>query len=54
MPRGRRPLRGLVLLGAVLVLLVLGGAGPASAHAALRSTDPGDGTVLQRPPAPSP
>jgi copper transport protein len=40
----------LVLLGAVLVLLVLGGAGPASAHAALRSTDPGDGTVLQRAP----
>ncbi len=49
-PRARRPLRGLVLLGAVLVLLVLGGAGPASAHAALRSTDPGDGTVLQRAP----
>ncbi|WP_408052958.1 copper resistance CopC/CopD family protein [Streptomyces sp. HO565] len=39
-----------MLLGAVLVLLVLGGAGPASAHAALRSTDPGDGTVLQRAP----
>ncbi|MCG8970851.1 copper resistance protein CopC [Streptomyces sp. CL12-4] len=39
-----------MLLGAVLVLLVLGGAAPASAHAALRSTDPGDGTVLQRAP----
>ncbi|MER7188524.1 copper resistance CopC/CopD family protein [Streptomyces flaveolus] len=39
-----------MLLGAVLVLLVLGGAGPASAHAALHSTDPGDGTVLQRAP----
>ncbi|MEU6100159.1 copper resistance CopC/CopD family protein [Streptomyces flaveolus] len=39
-----------MLLGAVLVLLVLGGAGPASAHAALRSTDPGDGTVLPRAP----
>nr|WP_202437584.1 copper resistance protein CopC [Streptomyces sp. SID5910] len=38
------------MLAAVLVLLVLGGAGPASAHAALRSTDPGDGTVLQRAP----
>ncbi|MFF8096467.1 copper resistance protein CopC [Streptomyces sp. NPDC016675] len=38
------------LLGAVLVLLVLAGAGPASAHAALRSTDPGDGTVLPRAP----
>jgi copper transport protein len=39
-----------VLLGAVLVLLVLGGAGPASAHAALRSTDPEDGTVLRSAP----
>ncbi|MFB6555066.1 copper resistance CopC/CopD family protein [Streptomyces sp. NPDC056405] len=39
-----------MLLGAALVLLVLGGAGPASAHAALRSTDPEDGTVLQRAP----
>ncbi|MGZ3116431.1 copper resistance protein CopC [Streptomyces sp. H62] len=38
------------LLGALLVLLVLAGAGPASAHAALRSTDPGDGTVLPRAP----
>ncbi|MFB7086112.1 copper resistance CopC/CopD family protein [Streptomyces sp. NPDC056296] len=40
----------MALLGAALVLLVLGGAGPASAHAALRSTDPEDGTVLQRAP----
>lgn len=39
-----------MLLGAVLVLLLLGGAGPASAHAALTSADPGDGTVLQRAP----
>ncbi|MFH9572243.1 copper resistance protein CopC [Streptomyces sp. NPDC017454] len=39
-----------MLLGAVLVLFVLGGAGPASAHAALRSTDPEDGSVLQRVP----
>lgn len=39
-----------MLLGAVLVLLLLGGAGPASAHAALRSTDPGDKAVLQRAP----
>ncbi|MFF4473874.1 copper resistance protein CopC [Streptomyces sp. NPDC001599] len=39
-----------MLLGAVLVLLLLGGAGPASAHAALGSTDPADGTVLQRAP----
>ncbi|MFD8350551.1 copper resistance protein CopC [Streptomyces coelicoflavus] len=40
-----------MLLGPVLVLLLLGGAGPASAHAALASTDPGDGTVLRRAPA---
>ncbi|MFJ1972829.1 copper resistance CopC/CopD family protein [Streptomyces sp. NPDC087903] len=39
-----------MLLGAVLVLLVLGGASPASAHAALRGTDPGDGTVLKSAP----
>ncbi|WP_121747890.1 copper resistance protein CopC [Streptomyces sp. E2N166] len=39
-----------MLLGTLLVLLVLGGAGPASAHAALRSTDPEDGSVLQRAP----
>ncbi|WP_399886478.1 copper resistance CopC/CopD family protein [Streptomyces sp. BBFR51] len=39
-----------MLLGTVLVLLLLGGAGPASAHAALSSTDPEDGTVLQRAP----
>ncbi|MGX1222969.1 copper resistance CopC/CopD family protein [Streptomyces ambofaciens] len=39
-----------MLLGVVLGLLILGGAGPASAHAALSSTDPGDGAVLQRAP----
>ncbi|MFJ9739296.1 copper resistance CopC/CopD family protein [Streptomyces sp. NPDC101166] len=39
-----------MLLGALLVLL-LGGAGPASAHAALRSTDPADGSVLKSSPA---
>ncbi|WP_449352648.1 copper resistance protein CopC [Streptomyces shaanxiensis] len=38
-----------MLLGTVLVLLLLGG-GTASAHAALRSTDPGDGTVLKSSP----
>ncbi|MET9819523.1 copper resistance protein CopC [Streptomyces sp. NPDC006355] len=38
-----------MLLGTVLVLL-LGGAAPASAHAALRSTDPDDGSVVQRAP----
>ncbi|WP_030190392.1 copper resistance protein CopC [Streptomyces violaceorubidus] len=39
-----------MLWGAVLGLLLLGGAGPASAHAALGSTDPADGAVLQRAP----
>ncbi|WP_155060049.1 copper resistance CopC/CopD family protein [Streptomyces blattellae] len=39
-----------MLLCAVLVLLVLGGAGTASAHAALRSTDPSDGSVLKSAP----
>lgn len=34
----------------MLVLLVLGGAGTASAHAALRATDPGDGAVLKSAP----
>ena len=38
-----------MLLGTVLVLLLLGG-GPASAHAALRATDPEDGTVLKSAP----
>ncbi|WCN01849.1 copper resistance CopC/CopD family protein [Streptomyces sp. M92] len=41
-----------MLLGTVFALLVLGvgGAGPVSAHAALRSTDPGDGSVLRSAP----
>lgn len=39
-----------MLLGTVLVLLLLGSAGPASAHAALRDTDPEDGTVLKSAP----
>ncbi|MEG8276151.1 copper resistance CopC/CopD family protein [Streptomyces sp. AHA2] len=38
-----------MLLGTVLALLLLG-AGPASAHAALSGTDPGDGSVVQRAP----
>ncbi|MFI8349321.1 copper resistance protein CopC [Streptomyces sp. NPDC085596] len=33
-----------------MLLLVLGTASPASAHAALRATDPEDGTILQRAP----
>lgn len=48
--RGRRRFQGLVLLGTVLVLLLFGGAGPASAHAALRATDPEDGAVLKSAP----
>ncbi|MEU6181967.1 copper resistance CopC/CopD family protein [Streptomyces coeruleorubidus] len=38
-----------MLLGTVLVLLLFS-ASPASAHAALRSTDPDDGSVVQRAP----
>ncbi|WDV56858.1 copper resistance protein CopC [Streptomyces coeruleorubidus] len=38
-----------MLLGTVLVLLLFSGA-PASAHAALRGTDPDDGSVVQRAP----
>ncbi|WP_367326206.1 copper resistance CopC/CopD family protein [Streptomyces sp. HUAS ZL42] len=39
-----------MLLGTLLVLLLLGGAGQASAHAALRDSDPADGTVLKSAP----
>ncbi|SDP76528.1 copper transport protein [Streptomyces sp. cf386] len=39
-----------MLLGTLLVLFLLGGTGPASAHAALRSTDPGDGSLLKSAP----
>ncbi|WP_097266016.1 copper resistance CopC/CopD family protein [Streptomyces sp. TLI_55] len=39
-----------MLLGTVLVLLLFGGAGPASAHAALRACDPEDGGVLKTAP----
>lgn len=38
-----------MLLGTVLVLLLLGG-GPASAHAALRGADPADGSVVKAAP----
>ncbi|MEU6885073.1 copper resistance protein CopC [Streptomyces viridosporus] len=39
-----------MLLGAVLLLLLLGGAAPASAHAGLRGADPEDGSVLESAP----
>lgn len=42
--------RGLALLGTVLVLVLFGGVGGASAHAALTGTDPQDGTVLKTAP----
>ncbi|MEV7993225.1 copper resistance protein CopC [Streptomyces sp. NPDC086077] len=45
-----RRLRLPLLLVAVLALLLLGGAAPASAHAALGRTDPGDGSVLDSAP----
>ncbi|WP_030405194.1 MULTISPECIES: copper resistance protein CopC [unclassified Streptomyces] len=40
-----------MLLGTVLLLFLLRTAAPASAHAALDGTDPGDGAVLERAPA---
>ncbi|TWF86584.1 copper transport protein [Streptomyces capillispiralis] len=48
--RGTRRLRGLVLLGPLLVLFLLGSAAPASAHAALRGTDPEDKSVVASAP----
>lgn len=48
--RGTRRLQGLVLLGTVLVLLLLGSAGPASAHAAVREAVPEDGSVVKTAP----
>ncbi|MEW2314037.1 copper resistance CopC/CopD family protein [Streptomyces bauhiniae] len=45
-----RALKRVLLAVASLLLLVLGTASPASAHAALRATNPEDGTILQRAP----
>ncbi|MFG3589125.1 copper resistance CopC/CopD family protein [Streptomyces sp. NPDC047990] len=42
--------RGLALLGTVLVLVLFGGVGGASAHAALTGADPQDGSVLKTAP----
>ncbi|MGW0839449.1 copper resistance CopC/CopD family protein [Streptomyces sp. NPDC002787] len=39
-----------MLLGTVLVLFLLGGAGTVSAHAALKGSDPADGSVLDAAP----
>ncbi|ELS54515.1 copper resistance CopC/CopD family protein [Streptomyces viridochromogenes] len=39
-----------MLLGPLLVLLLLGGTVPASAHAALRASDPDDGSLLKSAP----
>ncbi|MFF8403223.1 copper resistance protein CopC [Streptomyces sp. NPDC015684] len=47
---GIRWLRRLTLLGAGLLLVLLGAAAPATAHAALRESNPGDGTVLRTAP----
>lgn len=52
--QGRRGIQRLVLLGTLLVLFLLGGTAPASAHAALRATDPEDGSVLKSAPVTSP
>ncbi|MFF6998814.1 copper resistance CopC/CopD family protein [Streptomyces sp. NPDC008313] len=40
----------LALLGAVLLLVLFSGAGSASAHAALKGTDPADGSVVKSAP----
>jgi copper transport protein len=48
--RQRRWARRFTLLCTGLLLLLIGTAAPASAHAALRATDPADGTVLRTAP----
>jgi len=47
---GHRWLRRLTLLGAGFLLMLLGSAAPASAHAAVRESAPGDGTVQRTAP----
>ncbi|MFJ4829792.1 copper resistance CopC/CopD family protein [Streptomyces sp. NPDC088747] len=46
----RHIVRGLALLGTVLVLVLFGGVGGASAHAALKGSDPQDGSVVKKAP----
>lgn len=48
--RNHRTLRALALLGTLLAALLLASAAPASAHAALRASDPADGAVLKSSP----
>lgn len=48
--RNHRALRALALLGTLLAALLLASAAPASAHAALRGSDPADGAVLKSSP----
>ncbi|MFF7476182.1 copper resistance protein CopC [Streptomyces sp. NPDC008092] len=48
--RRNRALRALALLGTLLAALLLASAAPASAHAALRGSDPADGAVLKSSP----
>ncbi|MGW1963420.1 copper resistance CopC/CopD family protein [Streptomyces sp. NPDC001935] len=48
--RRRLGARALALLGGVLVLVLFGGVGGASAHAALTGTDPQEGSVLKSAP----
>ncbi|MEU6193787.1 copper resistance protein CopC [Streptomyces sp. NPDC047061] len=43
-------MRALALLGTLIAALLLASAGPASAHAALRGSDPADGAVLKSSP----
>ncbi|MEU0112610.1 copper resistance protein CopC [Streptomyces bobili] len=47
---GRSALVALLLLGTALVLTLLAGATPASAHAVFKSSDPREGSVLKTPP----
>ncbi|MGV9567799.1 copper resistance CopC family protein [Streptomyces sp. NPDC003480] len=47
---GRAPVRGLALTGTLLVMLLFGGAGTASAHAVLTGSAPADGSVVKSAP----
>ncbi|RPE42618.1 copper transport protein [Streptomyces sp. Ag109_O5-1] len=49
-PTRHRALRSLTLIGTLLAALLFASAAPASAHAALRGSDPADGAVLKSAP----